>query len=68
MKTQTLFIRLALNVGLIPRYRGSDEGEEYASTFAKGDVVGAGVHLERQEIFFTKNGKYLKVRKGELVT
>lgn len=43
------------------KYSGSGQGQEYAPTFAKGDVVGAGLHLERQEIFFTKNGKFLKV-------
>ncbi|GMH46073.1 hypothetical protein BSKO_14037 [Bryopsis sp. KO-2023] len=43
------------------KYCGSGVGEDYAPTFTKGDVIGAGIHLERQEIFFTKNGKFLKV-------
>jgi len=34
------------------------EGEAYAQTFAQGDVVGCGYDCQRQEIFFTKNGKF----------
>ncbi len=29
------------------------EGHEYGSPHQSGDVIGAGLHLERQEIFFT---------------
>ena len=29
------------------------QGEDYSGPHAAGDVVGAGLHLERQEIFFT---------------
>jgi hypothetical protein len=29
------------------------EGYEYGSPHQSGDVIGAGIHLERQEIFFT---------------
>eukprot|EP00877_Chromochloris_zofingiensis_P000059 jgi/Chrzof1/10053/Cz04g25140.t1 len=36
-------------------------GEEYGPTFSTGDTVGAGIHLGRQEMFFTKNGSKLRV-------
>ena len=28
-------------------------GEDYGPSYTTGDVVGAGIHLERQEMFFT---------------
>ncbi|PSC76243.1 Ran-binding 10 [Micractinium conductrix] len=34
-------------------------GEEYGPAFGPGDVVGAGIHLTKHEIFFTKNGQHL---------
>jgi hypothetical protein len=34
-------------------YGGSDKGEEYGPRYGGGDTVGAGLHLGRQEIFFT---------------
>ncbi|EFN56813.1 hypothetical protein CHLNCDRAFT_144348 [Chlorella variabilis] len=34
-------------------------GEEYGPAFGPGDVVGAGIHLSKHEIFFTKNGQHL---------
>lgn len=34
-------------------------GEEYGPSFGPGDVVGAGIHLTKHEIFFTKNGQHL---------
>jgi hypothetical protein len=36
-------------------------GEEYGPSFGPGDVVGAGIHLTKHEIFFTKNGEHLGV-------
>ena len=41
------------------KYHSSGGGEEYAPPYGAGDTVGAGYHLGKQEIFFTKNGKYL---------
>ncbi|KAK9862364.1 hypothetical protein WJX84_006280 [Apatococcus fuscideae] len=37
------------------------EPEAFGPTFTEGDIVGAGIHLERQEMFFTKNGKRLGI-------
>jgi hypothetical protein len=37
----------------------ASRGELYGSQFTTGDVVGAGIWLSRQEIFFTKNGEML---------
>ncbi|KAL4855353.1 Ran-binding protein M [Chlorella vulgaris] len=34
-------------------------GEDYGPAFGPGDVVGAGIHLTKHEIFFTKNGEHL---------
>jgi len=36
-------------------------GESYAEPFTKGDTIGCGLYYVKQEIFFTKNGKYLGV-------
>ena len=30
-----------------------EAGEAYGPSFRAGDVVGAGLHIQRQEIFFT---------------
>ncbi|KAG2484878.1 hypothetical protein HYH03_016362 [Edaphochlamys debaryana] len=43
------------------KFCGSGMGEEYGPTFGAGDTVGAGIHLGRQELFFTKNGTKLKL-------
>jgi hypothetical protein len=37
----------------------ASRGELYGSQFTTGDVVGAGIWLSKQEIFFTKNGEML---------
>ncbi|KAG2437400.1 hypothetical protein HXX76_006052 [Chlamydomonas incerta] len=42
------------------KFIGSGMGEDYGPTFGAGDTVGAGIHLGRQELFFTKNGTKLK--------
>lgn len=42
------------------KYRGGDDGEDYGPAFGKNDVVGAGIHLRKQEMFFTKNGTKLR--------
>ncbi|KAF5843911.1 SPRY-domain-containing protein [Dunaliella salina] len=42
------------------KYSSSGKGEEYGPMFGTGDVIGAGIHLSRKEIFFTKNGVKLK--------
>ncbi|KAL3159307.1 hypothetical protein ABBQ32_011261 [Trebouxia sp. C0010 RCD-2024] len=39
--------------------RSINQGTEYGPTYTSGDTVGAGLNLETQEIFFTKNGKLL---------
>lgn len=36
-------------------------GTHYGPTFTTGDVVGAGLHTETNDIFFTKNGEWLGV-------
>ena len=36
-------------------------GTHYGPMFTTGDVVGAGLHTETNEIFFTKNGEWLGV-------
>ena len=35
------------------KYSGSKNGEDYGPKFGAGDVVGAALHLGKQEIFFT---------------
>eukprot|EP00983_Pelagomonas_calceolata_P131774 1161809-Pelagomonas_calceolata.AAC.4 len=35
------------------KYSSSGKGEEYGPMFGTGDVIGAGIHLSRKEIFFT---------------
>jgi hypothetical protein len=35
------------------KYHNSGKGEDYGPRFGAGDTVGAGLHLGRQEIFFT---------------
>ena len=39
------------------KFHSCGKGEPYGPTFTAGDIVGAGVHLTKGEIFFTKNGK-----------
>ena len=36
-------------------------GTHYGPTFTTGDVVGAGLHTETNDVFFTKNGEWLGV-------
>ncbi|GLC55921.1 hypothetical protein PLESTB_001044600 [Pleodorina starrii] len=43
------------------KFIGSGHGEDYGPTFSTGDTVGAGIHMGRQELFFTKNGTKLKM-------
>lgn len=43
------------------KFHGNGSGEVYGPTFTTGDVVGAGIHLEKGEVFFTKNGQWLGV-------
>uniref|UniRef100_A0A383VPB8 B30.2/SPRY domain-containing protein n=1 Tax=Tetradesmus obliquus TaxID=3088 RepID=A0A383VPB8_TETOB len=42
------------------KFYHSEKGEEYGPKWSAGDTVGACLHFERQEIFFTKNGTRLK--------
>lgn len=35
------------------KFHGQGHGEEYGPKFGTGDTVGAGVHMGRQEMFFT---------------
>ena len=41
------------------KFHNSGKGEDYGPGYGQGDVIGAGIHIENQEIFFTKNGKKL---------
>lgn len=43
------------------KYTNAVRGELYAESFSTGDVIGCGIHFAKQEIFFTKNGKYLGI-------
>jgi len=43
------------------KFHNSYRGENYGEQFTTGDIIGCGVHYNRQEIFFTKNGKHLGV-------
>eukprot|EP01026_Neomeris_dumetosa_P049301 TRINITY_DN4289_c0_g1_i5.p1 TRINITY_DN4289_c0_g1~~TRINITY_DN4289_c0_g1_i5.p1 ORF type:complete len:443 (-),score=41.97 TRINITY_DN4289_c0_g1_i5:664-1929(-) len=40
---------------------GQVAGYQFGPTYTEGDTVGAGIHLHRREIFFTKNSQYLGV-------
>ena len=35
------------------KFHANGAGEDYGPLFTSGDVVGAGIHVQRQEIFFT---------------
>ena len=39
------------------KFHGCGRGEQYGPSFTTGDVIGAGIHLTKGEVFFTKNGK-----------
>jgi hypothetical protein len=56
--------------GKIYRFRGGEPvASKYGATFAAGDVIGCGLLPAQQEVFYTKNGKYLGVAfKGVMVT
>eukprot|EP01119_Soliformovum_irregulare_P021857 TRINITY_DN7356_c0_g1_i1.p1 TRINITY_DN7356_c0_g1~~TRINITY_DN7356_c0_g1_i1.p1 ORF type:complete len:411 (-),score=88.29 TRINITY_DN7356_c0_g1_i1:526-1758(-) len=41
------------------KFGGNQRGEGYSEGFTTGDVIGCGIIHVKQEIFFTKNGKYL---------
>lgn len=43
------------------KFHASGRGIPYASPFQAGDVVGAGIHHGRREVFFTLNGQHLGV-------
>lgn len=43
------------------KFHSNGLGESYGPTFTTGDVIGAGILMEKQEIFYTKNGEYLGV-------
>lgn len=40
---------------------GTENGEQYGSTFCQGDIVGCGLDIKNCELFFTKNGVFLGV-------
>ena len=35
------------------KFHANGGGEDYGPLFTTGDIVGAGIHIQRQEIFFT---------------
>lgn len=35
------------------KYCANGKGEEYGPKFTAGDTIGAGIHMAKQEIFFT---------------
>ncbi|KAF4540725.1 Ran-binding protein 9 [Lasiodiplodia theobromae] len=35
------------------------QGHHYSESYGKGDIIGAGVDFDKQELFFTKNGEHL---------
>jgi hypothetical protein len=37
----------------------TDDGEDFGPSFAKKDVIGCGILLDRKEVFFTKNGAFI---------
>eukprot|EP01023_Acetabularia_acetabulum_P029617 TRINITY_DN27945_c0_g1_i16.p1 TRINITY_DN27945_c0_g1~~TRINITY_DN27945_c0_g1_i16.p1 ORF type:complete len:471 (+),score=48.06 TRINITY_DN27945_c0_g1_i16:188-1600(+) len=40
---------------------GQMQGQQYGPAYSQGDTVGAGIHMQKKEIFFTKNNQYLGV-------
>lgn len=40
-------------------YLEAGHGLPYSDTFGAGDVVGCGSDISKDELFFTKNGKYI---------
>jgi hypothetical protein len=41
------------------KFGESGTGEPFGPAYTTGDVIGAGFHHQRKEIFFTKNGFFL---------
>ena len=35
------------------KFHSNGQGEDYGPQFTVGDVIGAGIHIQRQEMFFT---------------
>lgn len=40
-------------------YLQNQKGKPYGPTYGMFDVIGCGVDYEKDELFFTKNGKYI---------
>mmetsp|Transcript_18268 Transcript_18268/g.25585 ORF Transcript_18268/g.25585 Transcript_18268/m.25585 type:complete len:427 (-) Transcript_18268:292-1572(-) len=43
------------------KYHEAFRGEPYSEPFTAGDVIGCGIIYHKQEMFFTKNGKFLGI-------
>ncbi|KAK9806165.1 hypothetical protein WJX72_003712 [[Myrmecia] bisecta] len=50
------------------KFNNMAHGQDYGPKFEAGDIIGAGLHLGKQEMFFTKNGKHLGLAFREIVT
>ena len=35
------------------KFHSNGQGEDYGPQFTVGDIIGAGIHIQRQEMFFT---------------